>query len=132
MQSIVDFIQANLDFNQLKFLAGFIGFNLVIAVAAGIKTSNFQLAKLGEFLYKKLLPFLLLYITASLLGNLIGFGELANTAFVALLAILTADLTDSLAQFGIKLPDFLVKPETQRKLSIEKTINLQTENTTKE
>jgi hypothetical protein len=92
-------------FWETKFIVSHIGLNVVAATAATIYTGEFRLGKLGEFLYKKILPYILLF------GAFAGFGEAANLSGMATLAfagiesMLLADLLDNLRMVGLKLKD---------------------------
>lgn len=96
-------------FWQVKFLLAHIGLNVVAAVAASIYGGEFLLGKLGEFLYKKVLPYVLIFAAFAGMGAAANLGALTNVAFVGLEAMLLADLLDNLKKMGLKIPDVLTK-----------------------
>lgn len=96
-------------FWQTQFLVIHIGANLVVALAAAIYTGEFMLAKVGEFLYKKVLPFVLVFGFCAGLGEAAGLGWLAIAAWAALEANLLGDLADNLAKLGLPMPEALTK-----------------------
>ncbi|HEY4720805.1 MAG TPA: phage holin family protein, partial [Anaerolineae bacterium] len=83
--------------------------NVVVAVAAAIKSNNFQLARIGEFLYRKLLPYLMVYAVARLLGDAAGVPGLATAVWAIITVTLAGELTANLANLGIEMPEMLKK-----------------------
>jgi len=83
--------------------------NLALAVAATIKTGTFVLAKTGEFLYKKLLPLVIVYGVLAFVVQSLGYGELKLAVFAAIETGLLGDMLDNLGKLGLKLPDALTK-----------------------
>jgi len=96
-------------FWQTQFLVIHIGANLIVALAAAIYTGEFVLAKVGQFLYKKVLPFVLIFGFCAGLGEAAGLEWLATVAWAALEANLLGDLADNLAKLGLPMPDALTK-----------------------
>ena len=96
-------------FWQTQFLLAHIGANVVVAVAVSIYTGQFVLAKTGEFLYKKVLPFVLVFAFCAALGEAAGLQWLMVAAWAGLELMLFGDLADNLSKLGIKIPDSLTK-----------------------
>lgn len=96
-------------FWQVKFILAHVGINVTAAVAATIYSGEFVLAKTGEFLYRKALPFVLLFGVAAALGEAADLGWLSIAAWAALELILLGDLADNLARLGLSLPEGLTK-----------------------
>jgi phage-related holin len=94
---------------EVKALLSQILLNFIVAVAVSVRTHDFQLAKFGEFLYKKVLPVLAVYAVARVAGDGLGIAGLAETTWGILAVTLLGDLTDNLAKLGITLPDTLKK-----------------------
>ena len=88
---------------------------MFFAVFAGVRTKSFDLNKLSDFLFQKLLPNVGVYVAVKYVGVGLGFEPLGLAAFAAIEADLTKDLTDSLAKLGLKWPlsvqNLLTKPE---------------------
>lgn len=96
---------------QVYFILGHIGVNVVAAVAAAIRTGEFQLHRTGEFLYRKILPLVMVYVALALLGRIINFEAMATVAWAAIEASLLGDLLDSLHKLGLAVPESLTKDE---------------------
>jgi hypothetical protein len=96
-------------FPQAKIMLTHIGVNLVVAVAATLYTKTFILAKFGEFLYRKVLPYLLVFAFCAAFGQAAGLEWLGTAAWVGLEAMLVGDLTDNLRKLGLPIPDLLTK-----------------------
>jgi hypothetical protein len=79
-------------------------FNLVIALAAALKSKTFDLSKLAGFLTDKILPYTVVYIIVRIMGDAIGQAALAPIALTAIEAALAGDLLDSLNTLGLPLP----------------------------
>lgn len=100
-------------FDGVKFIVLHVVVNVVVAVAAALKTRTFSLAKVGDFLISKLMPYVTVYLVVKLLGDEIGLSALAPLAWAVITATLLGDLGDSLTQLGLQLPEairqFVVK-----------------------
>lgn len=96
---------------QVKFILAHVGINTVVAIAATVYTGEFQLAKTGEFLYRKALPYLMVFAAFAVLGELANLVALTNVAWAALTASLLGDLLDNLHKLGIAIPESLTKRE---------------------
>lgn len=88
----------------VKALVAQIGLNVILAVAAAIKTDSFDLSKIGEFLYRKVAPYLLVYVAAKALGLSAGVEWLAPATYAVLAATLLGDLLENVENLGIELP----------------------------
>lgn len=119
---VLNFLSPILNDPTIKYIAVFTVVNLLVAMAAAVKNSNFQIQKVVEFLYKKLLPYVGIYIGVTLLGEGSGFGWLSAASVVAITTALGSDLMDSLKQLGLPIPDGLVKPETLGSIADKKFI----------
>ena len=108
-QTVVAFLAGLWAMWEVKFLTFHILVNVVVALAAAIHLGEFQLAKIGEFLYKKLLPYLLVWAVAKVAADATNLGALALAAWAILELNLVGDLADNLSKLGIPLPDWLTK-----------------------
>ena|SRR3990172_9362508 len=93
----------------VKILVAHIVINLVVAVAAAIKTHTLDLAKMKAFVLEKVLPSVLVFAVAKFIGQAAKLEWLAAVAWAALEADLLRDLTDSLSKLGMPMPDILKK-----------------------
>jgi phage-related holin len=96
---------------QVQVLLGHILVNVVVAVAASIVLKEFLWSKIGDFLYRKVLPFLMVYVVASGVGDAAGMAWLATVVWGVLEVNLAGDLADNLGRLGITLPGSLRKPD---------------------
>lgn len=87
---------------EVKFLVGSVFLNVIIAISASIYTGEFKLYKTVEFLYRKLLPYTLIYAGARVVAGWVDIGWLSGTAFVAIEAALLSDMIENLALVGLK------------------------------
>lgn len=94
---------------EVQFLVYHILLNVAVAVAAAIVEGSFAFARLSEFLYKKVLPFLVVYAGARAVGNAANLAWLAASVFALLETRLLADLIDNLERLGIPIPDALLR-----------------------
>jgi hypothetical protein len=84
-------------------------FNVVLALATAVYTDALNIKKLGEFLTKKLLPFLTVYVIAKAVGVAAGIEWVAPIAYAAIAAMLAGDMVDNLVKLGLPLPDFMLR-----------------------
>lgn len=86
---------------QTKTLVYLIGANFAVAVAVTMTTGEFLLGRLGEVLYKKVIPWLLVYGAFAFAGEALELNWVANAAFALITTTLTADLLDNLGKLGV-------------------------------
>ena len=95
---------------QVKVLVLHILVNVVVAVAATVRTGEFVLGKVPEFLYKKILPFVLVYAVFAVAGATIGMGGIALAVWGMLELALVNDTLDNLKKLGFeRVPAALTK-----------------------
>lgn len=117
MSVVIEFLKnlvlAVWSFDGVKFIVLHVVINLVVAVAAALKTKTFSLSKIGDFLISKLAPYVAIYVVVKLFGDEVGLGALAPLTWAVITATLLGDLGDSLTQLGLQLPEtirrFVVK-----------------------
>ena len=100
---------ALLDDPLVKILLAHVVVNLVAALAAALKTRTLDLQRVAAFLTDKLLPNILVYVAAKVLGQAAGLEALAPIAWAAIELALLQDLTDSLNLLGLAMPQILTK-----------------------
>ena len=112
MQQVGAYIASFWGIGEVQFIAGHVALNFAVALAVAITLGEFELAKFGEFLYKKLLPFVLVYIAFRALGDYSNMTALAPAVFGLIELTLITDLTDSLSKipaFANIIPSILKK-----------------------
>jgi len=90
---------------EVKFIGAHVLINVLVALAAAIYANDFKLYKVAEFLYRKLLPYILVYTAVRIFGDAVGLAFLAVSVFALIEVALLADLVENLDTLGIKLPD---------------------------
>lgn len=93
----------------VQFIVYHILLNVVLALAAAIATNDFKFYKLWEFLYKKIVPMVIVYTAARLLAEGAGKPWLATAVLVVLETRLLADLIENLKKLGVPIPDGAVR-----------------------
>jgi phage-related holin len=94
---------------QTQVLAYHILVNVVLAIAVSVRTGEFVLAKTGAFLWKKLLPYVLVYAALAFCGEAIDQGGIATVAWGLIETALLGDMLDNLSKLGIPVPEALTK-----------------------
>ncbi|MCW7071853.1 MAG: phage holin family protein [Methanophagales archaeon] len=92
---------------MLKVLVAHVLVNVVVAYAVTIATGTFKMSKMWEFLYRKLLPLVTIYVTINVMSEYVTVlpwaTGLTAATWAAMEAMLTSDLADNLEQLGLKL-----------------------------
>ena len=88
--------------------------NVVVALAAALKSNTFELGRVGEFLIRKLAPYVGVYYAIKLAGDAAGLAFLAPITWAAIEATLTGDLLDSWTKLGLPLPDSIQRLVVKR------------------
>lgn len=96
-------------FWEVKVLLLHILANVVVAIAASIRTNEFLLGKLAEFLWRKVLPLVAVFGVLAFVGDTLEVGGLSTATWLALETLLLADLADNLKKLGLPIPDSLTK-----------------------
>lgn len=79
--------------------------NVVLAIGASIYANTFNVKKVAEFLYRKLLPYVAVYVTVKATGFAAGVEWLAPVVYAAIFATLTGDMLENLVKLGLKVPE---------------------------
>ena len=101
-QQVLAFFALIWSYWEVKFILGHIALNVVAAIATSIYTNEFLLGKLGQFLYRKVLPYILLFAAFAAFGEATNLGGMTTVAFAGIEAMLAADLFDNLKKIGLK------------------------------
>lgn len=119
LNNVVGFLELVWQQPEVKFLVVFIMLNVVVAVAASLKTGEFQLQKMGEFLVRKIAPYVLVYgALKAAIGMLTpdqqaetGISQvLLTSVWSAIVLSLTGDMLPNLFKLlGLSLPKPLAK-----------------------
>ena len=90
---------------EVQFTVYHILLNLAVALAAAIRTNTFEFAKMAEFLYRKLLPYLIVFITASAVSGALSIGWLVTVLWALIELSLLGDMVENLKKLGVPIPD---------------------------
>ena len=91
----------------VKAIALTTALNFIVAVMAAVHTNKFNPHKLAEFLYRKLLPYVVIYASIKAIEMEAGFAPLALVVFGIIETTLLANLTENLAALSIPLPEIV-------------------------
>jgi len=112
-QNVLEFLKSLLiliwGYAGVKVIVGHILVNVVVALAAAQYTSTLDLSKLSEFLTKKLLPFVAVYVICKAFGDNAGLPWLAPAVWTIVETTLAANLIDNLGKLGVPLPAALAR-----------------------
>jgi phage-related holin len=97
---------------QTQILVYHILANFVVALAATIYTKELLLARVPEFLYRKILPYTLVYAVFAFVGESLEMAAIATAAWATLEMALVGDLLDNLKKLGLPIPDLLTKRDS--------------------
>jgi phage-related holin len=93
---------------KLTLLMSLICANFLTGLAVSIKTGNFALKQLGQFMYSRVLAYAVAYLGVGVIGLVDTSWAWAVTATWALiLATLVGAILQNLKELGINLPDSL-------------------------
>jgi len=92
-------------FAGVRVLVGHIAVNVAMAVAAAQVRGDFELGRVGEFLFKKMLPYVAVYAAVKAFGDAAGLAFLAPVVWATIEASLVGDLMDSMARLGLQWPE---------------------------
>ncbi len=109
MTEIYAFLTQVWEMWEVQFAVYHIAFNLLMACAGAIKTGEFELQRLSNFLYKKLLKNLVIFVAVKLFGGALGYDHIAILAWGLVEMELLADLALSLKQLGLPIPEKLMQ-----------------------
>ena len=97
-----------IDSARLTVLMSLIGANFLTGIAVSIKTGNFALKQLGQFMYSRVLAYAVAYLGVGVIGLVDASWAWAVTATWALiLATLVGAILQNLKELGVKVPDSL-------------------------
>ena len=107
--AVVEFILATWNLNEIRYLAILIVAAFVFAVAASIRTGEFKLYKLGEFLWKKFIPMFLIYGVIYPISRDNDLRWIPVVVYGMMLVMLAADIAENAKALGIPIPDGWMK-----------------------
>lgn len=107
-QNILEFLTAFVlqawSYAGVKIIVCHTLINVVVAIAVALKSNSFELGRVGEFLIRKLAPYVLIYYVISVAGEGAGVAFLAPIVWTVIEATLTGDLLDNCEKLGLPLP----------------------------
>lgn len=95
---------------EVRFMVGHICLNVVVAIAATVRSGEFILGKTPDFLWRKVLPLLAVYAVFQVFGSSINMDGLGTVVWVGLELLLVNDTLDNLKKLGITfVPEWATK-----------------------
>jgi hypothetical protein len=94
---------------EVQFIAASILVNAVLAIAASIRSGDFHLPALANFLWRHLLPYVIVYASIRITADELGLQAVAAATWVIIQASLLGRIAASLHELGIPMPDSLAK-----------------------
>ena len=93
---------------KLTVLVGLIFANLVSGIAVSIYTKTFRLKALGNFLFSRVLPYVLSYFTVVIVAVVAPVWEVAlRVVWGLIIATLAGAILSNLKEMGVNLPESL-------------------------
>lgn len=89
---------------EVRFLVCQILLNTTVAIAAAISTGTFELRRVSDFLYRKVLPLVLTFAVARLVEGATSITWIDEASLILIESRLISDLVDNLVKLGIKVP----------------------------
>lgn len=96
-------------FDGVKFIILGVLLNLVLAVALALRTSTFSLQALADFLFKQLLPYVVVYVFFKLFGEGAGFEWVGVAVFALIQAQIVSAIVEKLSELGVPIPESILK-----------------------
>jgi len=114
LEAVREFIAWIASLTEVKIIAASILLNTALAVAASIRNDEFRLPELASFLYKHLLPYIVVYVSARIAGDELGLGAIAPAVWLIIEASLIGRIVASLNELGVPIPDELARRVAKR------------------
>jgi hypothetical protein len=96
--------------DQVRLILALIAADVMLGIAASIRSGQFQLSRLGAFLGSKVVPYLLGYGAVRMVAEVMPEWQPYSTAvWLVVVAALVGDLTANLQQLGLPVPPALGK-----------------------
>ncbi len=109
---LLQLLQVLLANDQVRLILALIGADVLVGIAASIRTKTFQLCRLGDFLATKIVPYLLGYGAVRMVVAVMPDWEpYGKAVWLIVVAALVGDLAGNLQQLGLPLPPALSKPD---------------------
>lgn len=128
LKGIGDFLLSAWEYPGVKLIVAGVVLNVVLAVAAALRTGSFSFQLLADFLVKQLAPYVLVYFGFSLLGDAAGFAWVSTAVLALITASIAARIVANLADLGVPIPERVVrvvnKPQktvTLRKINVNES-----------
>ncbi len=105
LEYVKELVELIWSFDGVKVIVAHTTINVVVAIAAAVTSGTFELAKIAQFLVKKLLPYVAIYFIVKAFGMAAGLEWLGPVVWAAIETSLAGDLADNLVKLGLPLPD---------------------------
>jgi phage-related holin len=109
LEQIGSFLVQLWSFPQTQITIYHVLINVVVALAAAIRAKDLDINRIGEFLYRKLLPFIMVYAVVVPFSEQTGLSWLVTSAWAVIELTLLTDLLDNLKVLGVPIPDAVMQ-----------------------
>ncbi|MCC7208305.1 MAG: phage holin family protein [Anaerolineae bacterium] len=96
-------------FDGVKFITLGVILNLALAVALALRTGTFSFQALADFLFKQLLPYVVVYVFFKLFGEGAGFEWVGVAVFALIQVQIVSAIVEKLADLGVPIPDQVMR-----------------------
>jgi hypothetical protein len=91
-------------FDGVKLICIGVLLNVVLAVAAALQNGRFSFAVLGEFLLRKLLPYVMVYVVFKLVAGETEFAWVSVAVWALIQGMIVSSIVEKLADLGVPIP----------------------------
>ena len=109
METIQEILSWLWTFDGIKVIVCHTAINFVVAIATALYVKDFDFRRVAEWLYTKLLPYVMIYGAVKMLGVEAGLEWLALPVWALIETTLTGDLVDNLGKLGVPIPEQLAR-----------------------
>lgn len=96
-------------FDGVKIIVAGVALNVVLAVAVALRSGTFSFQVLGEFLIKKLLPYVIVYFAFKLFGEGTGFEWVSAAVWGLITAMIASAIIEKLSDLGVPIPEAIMR-----------------------
>lgn len=102
MSDILTFIARLIAVPEIIIITSGIILNTVLAVALAIRSREFRLGELAEFLVSDLLPYALVYVAFRAVGDALDMSWVATAVWAIIVSSITGRIVEKLRALGVR------------------------------
>lgn len=104
MASVQTWLRMVWTFPGVQVITLLVVLNLALSVAVAIRTAQFSVRVLGEFLWRQLGPYVITYFVFRLASEGTGFEWVSGAVLALIVGMLTAKIIENLHDLGVPIP----------------------------